>query len=274
MKPFEWARVVCADNRVSAPARAVAMSLALHSKMHGGLGQSEASRATIARWTALSQSSVQRALRSLQAYGYLSTARPMKASTGAQDTAVHAFTTPETVPVAAVDIPPMTREGVSHTDSGGESHRLRRGESHRPPLKDQGRYQVTKPAAKVTPEPLANEQETTEQREWLNQFSYQVGETLRPNSRTLTAASRAMALGHTPATARDAVAAAGNLALMNTGAILTTLEGITATRTQSVLDAEPWRSRLPEQCPHPESASRDLRPNQCSACRRDAMDVA
>jgi hypothetical protein len=93
VKPFEWARLVCDDERVPPMSRFVAMTIAMHAR-GAHAPQSRCSHAQVAGWTGLSKRTVVSALATLVELEYLISLRQHSKS-GARAASLHLLIHPE-----------------------------------------------------------------------------------------------------------------------------------------------------------------------------------
>lgn len=138
MKPFEWARHVCADEDVPPMARFVAMTLAMHAR--GSIApQSRCSHAQLAEWTGLHRATVIRSLEHLRTAEYLVTVK-QHAKSGARAASLYLLVHPES-PADPVDNSPSKRvTKVAQSDRGSRTERHHGGRTERH-LEDEERVQ-------------------------------------------------------------------------------------------------------------------------------------
>ena len=138
MKPFEWARLVCDDEKVPPMARFVAMTIAMHAR-GANAPQSRCSHAQLAQWTGLSRRTVIRSMLILAELEYLVSVKQHTKS-GARAAGLHLLIHPVDT-AAAVDNPPrkqVTKVPQSHRGSATQSPHGGATESH---LEDEGSLQ-------------------------------------------------------------------------------------------------------------------------------------
>jgi predicted ArsR family transcriptional regulator len=124
VKPYEWARLVCADPDLTPMARLVAMTLAMHARGHAA-PQSTCTQTQLASWTGLHRATVIRHLAHLVEREYLVAVRQKKRS-GAWTATLYLLIHPES---EAVDNPPAN---VAQRDKANVAQRdgVRRTERH------------------------------------------------------------------------------------------------------------------------------------------------
>lgn len=139
MKPFEWARLVCDDDRVPPMARFVALTLAMHSR-GAHAPQSRCSQQQIATWTGLCRRTVVTALGTLADLEYVV---PVKqhARSGARTASIYLLIHPEDAEEQAPIAPPKptstrpTKVQQMHRGSATDAQAWCAGDAH---LEDEG----------------------------------------------------------------------------------------------------------------------------------------
>ena len=144
MKPFEWARLVCADDRVPPMARFVAVTLAMHAR-GAHAPQSRCSHAQLAEWTGLSKRTIVTAIASLVECDYLVSLR-QNSKSGARAASLHLLIHPPD----PVDNPverKVTKVQEVHHHGAGDALRQIRAQGERKPAPDLRRYPESLSAA-------------------------------------------------------------------------------------------------------------------------------
>lgn len=138
MKPFEWARLVCDDDKVPPMARFVALTLAMHAR-GAHAPQSRCSHAQIARWTGLARRTVITAMAALIEMEYVVSVKQHTKS-GARAASLHLLIHPKQASQPVDNTPPKraTKVQEMHRGSAGDAHHGGAGDAH---LEDKGDLQ-------------------------------------------------------------------------------------------------------------------------------------